>query len=101
MRIRDNEILKVQQRYKISVKMMDGQRGVLVTEKSEPYERYVFIEGDSQTIRKVCPFEVVKALAHGYEVSNEDITAQKKRFLVKAPSLEQYNRICQVGPIGL
>ena len=41
-----------------------------------------------------------KALAHGDEVSREDLTTQSKGFVVKVTSLEQHNRISKLGHIG-
>ena len=62
------------------------------------YEVYLQIKINQEDIRKICPFKSEKFWSN-CSLNRECITAERKRYIVKATSTEQHQNIMQLAAI--
>ena len=97
------KIMELQQNRKISRRqakeLVEGKSSESYQSEEPKYEVYLQIEINQEDMRKICPFKIEKFLASHCRLNRECITAERKGYIVKANSREQYQNMMQLTAI--
>ena len=103
VRMKEQEILDLQKRLKIgraeARRIVEGDSASLDEISPTPMDQYFEIQADATQLRKICPFKIEKFLIKKLNVKRENISIDRKNYIIKCENQFEMNKIQCLKPI--